>query len=477
MKLKTRIIWISCLAVLSASLISDVIIWNICRSSLTQEAFESLYRVTYEEWISLEQQLSMAQVSRQDEDVVRYYLKEQQNDYLICMKYLGDGTSMVWKEIFNHTRIESAEFVNELEQSLKGYGKLNYSRYEFEGKNYLVFRTIYQNDYYFYWITDSSYVQKRLEQLAVLMLVITGTLTVVVSLILYRMITRTLVPLQELEESAQAIAEGDYARRTIVKRQDEIGSLAGHFNQMAEAVEVRTRQLEESERRKTLFMGNLTHELKTPLTAISGYADTMLMTKLTPSEEEEALSYIHSESERLERLSRKMMQLLELDQRSEIEMEEHSVRELFAAAEQSCKQILQDKQIRLIITEHGERLWMDLDLMTDVIVNLVDNAVKASANGGEIILGAGTDEQGHTYLQVEDFGGGIPADEQEKILEPFYMVDKSRSRQHGGAGLGLALVKLILEHHGMQMKIESEVGAGTKISMIHFRNSGECAII
>ena len=465
MKLKTKIIWISCLAVLSASLISDIAIWNICQISLTQETYETVYRLIYEDWVELRQQLDLAQVSRQDEDVVLYYLKEKQNDYVICMKYLGDGNTMVWKEIFNHTRIESADFVNELEQNMKSFGMMDYSGYEFEGKHYLVFRTSYQNYYYFYWITDISYLHRRLKQLALLMLAITGVLTVVVSLILYRMITRALKPLQELEVSAQAIAEGDYARRTQVDQQDEIGSLAEHFNQMAEAVEIRTRRIEESEQRKTLFMGNLTHELKTPLTAISGYADTMLMTKLTPSEEEEALSYIHSEADRLERLSRKMMQLLELDQRSGIEMEEHSVQELFAAAEQSCRQILRDKDIRLIINEHGERLRMDLDLMTDVMVNLVDNAVKASANGGEIILRAGTDEQGHTYLQVEDYGSGIPAEEQERILEPFYMVDKSRSRQHGGAGLGLALVKLILEHHGMQMKIESEVGVGTRISI------------
>lgn len=227
---------------------------------------------------------------------------------------------------------------------------------------------------------------------------------------------------------------------------------------MAEAVETRTHSLEESEYKKTLFMGNLTHELKTPMTAISGYAQTLLTMKLPDEEKEEALSYIYSECGRLERLSRKMMKLLELDQNTELTMTDHSARELFDAAIQSCQVLLDEKQIRLEVEEHGEVFQMDLDLMTDVVINLIDNAVKASEPGSRIWLRA----SGH-QIEVRDSGSGIPEEELNKILEPFYMVDKSRSRKKGGAGLGLALVQLIVERHHGSMQIESHVGEGTRM--------------
>ena len=108
------------------------------------------------------------------------------------------------------------------------------------------------------------------------------------------------------------------------------------FNQMAEAVETRTKSLEESERQKTLFMGNLTHELKTPLAAISGYAQTLLTVRLDEADEAEALGYIDEECKRLERLSKKMLRLLELDTEQKLELHESPVRQLFERTGRLC---------------------------------------------------------------------------------------------------------------------------------------------
>ena len=108
--------------------------------------------------------------------------------------------------------------------------------------------------------------------------------------------------------------------------------------------------------------------------------------------------------------------------------------------------------------EHGEHFSMDLDLMTDVLINLIDNGVKASDCGGKIVLRAYDN-----IIEVQDFGQGIPAEEQEKIMEPFYMVDKSRSRKSGGAGLGLALTVLIAKRHNILIQIDSKEGNGTRI--------------
>lgn len=227
---------------------------------------------------------------------------------------------------------------------------------------------------------------------------------------------------------------------------------------MAEAVERHVREVEDSEEKKTLFMGALTHELKTPLTAISGYAQTLQSVELPPGDRELALTYIVSESRRLDRLSKKMLRLLELDRETELVMEPVPVRELFESAVRSCGPAATDKDVAIEIGEVQGELQADKDLMTEVIINLVDNAVKASATGSAVRLYT----DGSTIV-VEDEGTGIPAEEIDRLTEPFYMVDKSRSRKSGGAGLGLALTTTILRRHGMTLHIDSEVGKGTRV--------------
>lgn len=220
--------------------------------------------------------------------------------------------------------------------------------------------------------------------------------------------------------------------------------------------------MEETERKKTLFMGNLTHELKTPMTAISGYAKTLLTVRLSEEDREEALSYIYEESCRLERLSRKMMNLLLLEEQGEIHLEKVPARVLFQHARDACSNSLEEDGIILECHEDGEVFMVDADLFTEVLINLIDNGRKASGRGDRVILSA---SQG--VIEVRDFGKGIPEGEREKILEPFYMIDKSRSRKSGGAGLGLAITALILERHHCRIEVESKVGQGTRM-ILHF---------
>lgn len=279
---------------------------------------------------------------------------------------------------------------------------------------------------------------------------------VVMSIIVALILRHSLRSLKELNATAADIAKGNYDKRVNVRGKNEIATLGTTFNQMAEAVETRTKSLEESERQKTLFMGNLTHELKTPLAAISGYAQTLLTVRLDEADEAEALGYIDEECKRLERLSKKMLRLLELDTEQKLELHEIPVRQLFEQTGRLCRKLLETKGVTLQYEEHGECFLVEEDLMTEVLVNLVDNANKASKQGDTIRLIA-NDHQ----ILVQDTGCGIPEEEQKKILEPFYMIDKSRSRKNGGAGLGLALTALILKRHDVTLAIESEEGKGT----------------
>lgn len=466
MKLRTRIICVTSIAVIAACLLSDGIIWKFYQRNKKEEAFIKGYQTSYmimDELINDIETMSPRQINS---TYFSYYFKNRRDDYTICIRMPNAGNALYGSsieeyenavELYNHSVFSPQELFG---MDYKTYDALVYSEFTWEGGHYLIFAKVFSqnSNYVLFHIVDINYVWRELERMILLMLLITAGAAVIVIILLSIVLKAVLRPLQDLNATAKWIAEGLYGQRVTVKRQDEIGQLGESFNAMAEAVEMRTRNLEESEQKKTLFMGNLTHELKTPMTAISGCAQTLLSTRLSKEEEEEALYYIYEECGRLERLSKKMMKLLELDQEGEIEMQEIAVRRLFEAAEHSCKVILQKKQITLKVSEHGERFLMDLDLMTDVLINLIDNAVKASQPGGIICL---TAEENR--IQVQDFGQGIPAEEQERILEPFYMIDKSRSRKNGGAGLGLALTVLIIKKHQAVLQIESEVGTGTRM--------------
>lgn len=455
MKIRTRIIWISCAAVLAASLFGDAVIWILAGRSFRDEAFIKAYQNSYVYAENLIQMMNENQAAADDEIFLNYYLKTQWDDYNILIRDTDQGEEAQSVEIYNHTVI-SAEQLREVEN--RAYQDWDYSYLDWEGKHYIVFQKLVESDLVFYRIEDISYVWDKMEWLTICMLLIMLAVTAVTVFALSGILKRILLPLQELNETTKHMAEGSYDRRFHVLRQDEIGQLGESFNKMAEAVEVRTHSLEESEKKKTLFMGNLTHELKTPMTAITGYAQTLLAAKLSEEQQQEALMYIYEECTRLERLSKKMMKLLELEMDDGLAFAEIPVESVFAAAERSCGVILREKQISLKVVQHGEIFPMDADLMTDVLVNLIDNAAKASRPGGEIILKAY-----ENFIEVQDFGCGIPEEEQGKILEPFYMIDKSRSRKNGGSGLGLALTAMIVRRHGALLEIKSEPGKGTRM--------------
>ncbi len=455
MKIRTRITFISCAAVIAASLLTDAVIWMLTKRSFWNEAFVKAYQNSYLIADDFSKALDSGGNVEDEEVFLNYYFKTQWDDYNIAVRQVYTEGETQPKEIYNHTVFEVKELV---ELDYKPYDLLDYAYVRYEGKHYLVFKKELKDQICFYRFEDISYVWDKMEWLTVCMLMITLVVAAATLIVMAVILKRVLRPLQELNDTTKHMAAGQYDQRFQVKRQDEIGELQESFNRMAESVETRTKSLEESEAKKTLFMGNLTHELKTPMTAISGYAQTLLSVKLSEEQQEEALSYIYEECTRLERLSKKMMKLLELDRDSELEFSDTPVKVIFDAAAKSCGRTLRERQMKLEITEHGERFPMDADLMTDVVINLLDNAIWASGKGGRILLKAYG-----ACIEVQDFGRGIPKDEQDKILEPFYMIDKSRSRRKGGAGLGLALTATIAKRHNVTLAIESEEGKGTRM--------------
>ncbi|MCD8074231.1 MAG: HAMP domain-containing histidine kinase [Lachnospiraceae bacterium] len=297
-------------------------------------------------------------------------------------------------------------------------------------------------------------------------IIISLALALILGLALMLIIRRLFVPLYQLKDTANVIADGQYEervplKRRIGKKEDEVTEIALAFNRMAENVDEHIRTLDEMNEKQRMLLGALSHELKTPMTSIQGYAELLQRVQLSPERQASALNYIEQESRRLSRLSVKMLQLLELSDESDIESKDISVETLFSKAKDIVQKRLEEKEISLqLIVDSDLTVTGDEDLLLSLLTNLIDNARKASPQGSTITLSAYSEG-----LYVQDEGCGIAPEEQKKILEPFYMVDKARTRQEGGAGLGLALCAQIARLHGGRIEIESIPGKGSRIGV------------
>ena len=269
---------------------------------------------------------------------------------------------------------------------------------------------------------------------------------------------RTLRPLELLEKSAASLANGNYESRIFVKGNDEIAALSMSFNRMAEAVEKHIREINEiSEARKRL-LGALTHELKTPMTAIIGYSEALMKTNLGREQRAEAVSYIYTECGRVERLSQKLIELLALDNGAALTLAPARAGELFNGVQKTLAPLSKAHGVSLSVSCGEEVFPMDTDLMASALYNLYDNARKAGAKHVMIACAENT-------ISVSDDGCGIAKEELARVTEPFYRVDKSRSRKLGGMGLGLSLVKRVAELHGAKLSVLSEPDLGTSVEI------------
>ena len=281
----------------------------------------------------------------------------------------------------------------------------------------------------------------------------------VLSFILARAI---LLPLDRLSAVARIMAAGELSRRVPVTSDDELGLLFEDFNAMAERLEEQMAQLTDAARREKDFTASFAHEIKTPLTSIIGYADMLRSGNLPEDMRFKAASYIFSEGKRLENLSLSLMSL-QVVGRSETEARPVNMRKLCAEAARISHPAMKAKGLRLSVQAEEGTLQGDGALLQTLLQNLLDNARKA-ADSGQVVL-SGKSTEGGYRVTVADQGRGIPEGELNKITEPFYMVDKSRSRAQGGAGLGLALCKEIAALHRGELRFESQVGLGTKVTV------------
>jgi anti-sigma regulatory factor (Ser/Thr protein kinase) len=211
-------------------------------------------------------------------------------------------------------------------------------------------------------------------------------------------------------------------------------------------------------------MSAFTHELKTPMTAVIGYADTLRSMQCEPEQQQRAANYIFSEARRVEALSEKLLQLLGLREQAPA-LEPLELERVFARARAALGPSVAPVE-PVFQPAPGVRVRGDADLLVDLLYNLVQNAARARPKDGRVSIGWHTAAEGQGVdVTVRDTGCGIPAAALARVTEPFYMVDKSRARAGGGSGMGLALCEKIAALHGGRLQIESVEGEGTAVTV------------
>ena len=308
--------------------------------------------------------------------------------------------------------------------------------------------------------------QEQYRSFFTMMLALTGAVGGL-SLVISGLMTR---PLGRLSAAARRMAGGELNVRVPVRGNDEVALLAAEFNAMAARLEGQVGALKEAARRQEDFIGSFAHEIKTPLTSIIGYAELLLSRPATAEQVRDSAGYIFREGRRLEALSRKLMDLIVLD-RQEFPLRPVPMDVFLNRVGGALRPSLEQAGIRLTVTAQAAVIPLEPDLMETVCLNLLDNARKAMDRGGRVLL-EGFPQPGGYCIQVTDTGKGIPREELGRITEAFYMVDKSRARAQGGAGLGLAVCSRIVALHGGTMDFESAPGAGTQVR-VHLKGGGE----
>ncbi len=270
-------------------------------------------------------------------------------------------------------------------------------------------------------------------------------------------------PLARLSKASREIACGNYDFRSAIKGSDEVSAVSRDFDLMADHLQQSMEELKDAMERQNRFVENFTHELKTPMTSIIGYADLLRSETLSKEDQTDAAGYIFSESRRLERLSLKLMDIFVMEHDT-LKLSKASAAELADSLTRHLKSGLAQEQICLECDYEPGYCMLDTDLFGSLLVNLIENARKALPQGGTICVKTTMTPQG-CLVTVTDNGKGIPKDSLAHITEAFYRVDRARSREQGGAGLGLTLCAEIAHLHHGTIDFNSAPEHGTTVTV------------
>jgi signal transduction histidine kinase len=291
-------------------------------------------------------------------------------------------------------------------------------------------------------------------------LVVSGT--ALASLLIFGPVRRRL---RNLEETAQKVGAGDLTVRAREDGGDEVANLATAFNRMAADLGMRADQVHEADRARRLLLADVSHELRTPLTAMRGYLETLSMSELALDQETRAryMGIVSEETRRLEHIVGDLLDLAKLEGGGEsFDLQDVPIEDLFGrvAARHERETGLKHVTLAVSIAPGAEIVYGDPMRLEQVLQNLAANALRHTPRGGRIELKAEIDG-GDIVLSVRDSGPGIPAEHLPYVFERFYKTDPSRAQDAPGSGLGLSIVKAVVERHGGTIVVASRRNQGS----------------
>jgi len=383
------------------------------------------------------------------------------NVYLLMVTYTSFyNKKNIYLSLDNGSEVSHSTIPQELQ--IPEAGHISTKRYG--GDRYLLINDTVstdKGDYTIVYVKDVSYLDIEFKKLAIAFIGISFASSAILAFLLYLILRKLYLPLEKMRKVTEKIADGCYDERADEAGKDEFSYLARDFNRMTDQVKEQMEELRLTASQKQRMLDDLAHEMRTPLTVISGYAEYIRNANISDDERVDATDHIIKESGRLCEISRILLDSAFIRE-NEISPVEVSVSELILNTKERFKRRASENNIYIKekatdCTVQGDKILLEL-----LLSNICENAVKAcSANG---IVTIGCEEQNeNTILYVSDNGKGMTAEQLQHVTEPFYRTDKSRSRREGGTGLGLSLCKNIADAHKAKLAFYSKKGEGTKV--------------
>lgn len=259
-------------------------------------------------------------------------------------------------------------------------------------------------------------------------------------------------PLNKIINATKQVAKGDFSVKLEMNRKDEIGELAHNFNKMV-------KELNNNEYLSKEFMSNVSHEFKTPIASIQGFAKLLQDKNITEEEKQEYISIIIEETERLANLSNNIQKISRLENKDIVQLkDEIMLDEQIRRCIVILNQKLEEKNINISMNEKSIKVIANEEMLQQVWINLINNAIKYTKENGQIEIVLDENDE-FVIIEIKDNGIGISEDKQDKIFEKFYQVDSSHASE--GNGLGLAIVKKIIDLHNGTISLDSKIGEGS----------------
>lgn len=381
-----------------------------------------------------------------------------------CEYYSDDGIILAIE--YGDTKIseDAVGSLSKIAFDASGEGERIFFQRRIGGSRYIFVKSEFEGGALTY-IKDISYIDDDWRAMLLIFVIIAIAVAVVLAIVLFVLLKRLSSPLAKLTESTEKLAAGDYTVRAKEKGGKEFSALAKGFNNMTERISDQIAELEVVAEQKQQLVDNLSHEMRTPLTSIHGYAEYLLSAAVDEEERIDALLCIMSESERLIKLGKSLLDISYVSNAVPV-IESVGLGEILFSVSKRFDLQAKSLGIELCVADSELCVSGDGALVELLISNLVDNAIKACRSSQIKKVSVDVKAEGELALiSVTDSGRGMTEQELVHVTEPFYRTDKARSRADGGAGLGLALCRKIVDVYGGELCFVSQPGVGTTVTV------------